>query len=346
MRMRWILPIERYEAYGRFMKTVNTSLGFSSSDVAQFRLRCVHILEAQGYQGVRLAFPEVSRRSVFRWQEEYRRSGKKLMSLCPASTRPHVLRQMVVPAPILSFLRATREQYPRLSKYKLKIFLDEFCRVEGLPTYSASWIGKVIKRNAFFFGVRKPVRKSRVFSGEKLRIWRCPRQADITLGYVQADGIKVQWLGKTLYFLCAVELKSRQAWAKRVPTLSSFQAKQFVESVVKQATYPIHTIQTDNGSEFHGYFLHALEEIKLTHVWSPPKSPRVNGYVERFNGVLQQEFIDFHVDLGIMDKPQFDELLADWVRYYNTKRPHHGLALMTPEQYLLHYQHQQSAKCV
>ena len=65
------------------MKTVNNSLAFGNSDVAQFRLRCILILERQGYAGVKLAFPNVGRRTVFRWQEKYLESGKKLTGLLP-----------------------------------------------------------------------------------------------------------------------------------------------------------------------------------------------------------------------------------------------------------------------
>lgn len=350
MRLRWTLPILKHEAYCRFMKTVNNSLAFSNSDVAQFRFRCICILEKQGYSGVKLAFPTVGRRTVFRWKAKYLKLGKKLISLLPKTTRPHTVRQMVIPSDVLSFLKATREQYPKLSKYKLKIFLDVFCTERGFSLYSDSWIGKVIKRHVLFFKDRKPVKKTRRPASQKLRIWRCPKQEDITLGYLQADGIKVMWLGQTLYFLCAVELVSRQAFVKRVSCLSSVQTKTFLGEILSTVTYPIHTIQTDNGSEFAGYFQKALEELGLIHLWSPPRSPKVNGYVERFNGVIQEEFIDYHVDVGVMDKPAFDKLLTNWLTYYNTKRPHHGLKLKTPQQHLLHLQetlaNTQSAKCL
>ena len=349
MRLRWTLPILKHEAYRRFMKTVNNSLAFSNSDVAQFRVRCICILEKQGYSGVKLAFSAVGRRTVFRWQKKYIESGRKLTSLIPQSTKPHSVRQMVIPPDILSFIKAVREQYPRLSKYKVKIFLDEFCKEKGLPLHSSTWIGEVIKRNAFFFNTRKPVKRQRKSNKVKLRIFRCPRQADISLGYLQVDGVKVCWDGQTICFLCAVELVSRQAFAKRVPTLSSLQAKTFLLEIKEKVDYDIHTVQTDNGSEFAKYFDEALEELSIVHIWSLPHSPKVNGYVERFNGVIQTEFIDYHVDLGAADKALFDQKLSDWMVYYNTKRPHHSLGLKTPLQRLLQLQQDitnpQSAKC-
>lgn len=355
MRLRWVLPILKHKAYCRFMKTVTNTLGFAQSDIAGLRLRCITILKRQGYAGVKLAFPRVSRRSVFRWQETYFKSGKQFSSLIPKSTKPHLVRTMTIPPDILGFIKAVRQQHPRLSKYKLKIFLDEFCKGRGLPLFSVSWIGKVISRNSFFFDTRKPVKKQRKSKGEKLRIFRCPRQKDISLGYLQADGLKVCWNGQTLYFLCAVELVTRQAFVKRVPSLSSQQARDFLLWIKAQVGYRIHTVQTDNGSEFHGYCQEALADpenwgLDLTHLWSLPHSPQVNGYIERFNGIIQEEFIDYHVDTGVVDKPAFDQLLSDWLIYYNTRRPHHGLNLKTPQQRLLELQSpltfSQSAKCV
>jgi len=332
------------------MKTVNNSLAFGNSDVAQFRLRCITIFEKHGYSGLKLAFPTVSERSVSRWRSDFNNSGRKLMSLIPKSTKPHTCRQMEVPAKVFSFIKAIRKQHPNLSKYKVKIFLDEFCREQELVSRSDSWIGKIIKKNAFFFNTRKPVKKHRKSNKAKLRVFRCPKQTEISLGYLQVDGVRVVWEGQSLYFLCAVELKSRQAYVERVSSLSSLKAKLFLERILREISYQVHTIQTDNGSEFAKYFDAALEELSITHKWSLPHSPKVNGYVERFNGVIQTEFIDYHVDLGVIDKPLFDQKLSEWMVWYNTKRPHHSLGLKTPQYRLLQLQQHitkpQPAKCV
>lgn len=350
MSLRWTLPILKYEAYSRFMKSVNNSLAFGSSDIAQFRLRCIKILEDQGYAGINLAFPGVSRRSVFRWRERYLSSEKKLTSLIPRSTRPLGVRQMVIPSSILGFIKKIREEHPKLSKYKIKIFLDDFCVQNNLPCYSASWIGKVIKKHSLFFKVNR-IRhnKKRMHTKAKIRVSRCPKQADISLGYLQADGIKVCWNGQTCYFLSAIELTSRQAFIKRVPSISSYQAKIFLIEIKEEVNYLLNTVQTDNGSEFHKYFDEALTELSIAHLWSYPHSPKANGYIERFNGVIQQEFVDYHIDTFIIDKTSFDQKLSDWIHYYNNQRPHHSLALQTPSQRLLQLQNinnPQSAKCV
>ena len=50
-----------------------------------------------------------------------------------------------------SLIKELRQQHYRLGKYKIKIFLDEYCRKEGLKTISASTIGLIIKKNNMFW---------------------------------------------------------------------------------------------------------------------------------------------------------------------------------------------------
>lgn len=72
-----------------------------------------------------------------------------------------------------------------------------------------------------------------------------------------------------------------------------------------------------------------------------------NAHMERFNRTLQEEFVDYYIDEAIIEPDQFHVRLENWLTYYNTKRPHHSLGLLTPQQYLLHLQKgdSQSLKC-
>lgn len=348
MRLRHNFPIIKTEQYDLFMTTINTALGFDSNDKAKLKLHVIELLEKTNWKIVEKAFPGVSRATAFRWKKEFIKSDKKLSSLIPKSTRPHKTREMYVPAKILGFIKELRKEYPRLSKYKIKIFLDIFCEENNLEKHSVSWIGKVINRYSFFFNKRYPVRRKRR-KRKVTRVKYCPKQKDIKLGYLQLDGIKVFFEGRYYYFLAAVELKSRQSWAKRVGSLTSTNAKDFLEEILINVDYQIHTIQTDNGSEFKGFFDKAIEEMENTnHLWSFPRSPKTNGYVERFNWTIQDEFIDYEIDTAIIDIKGFDRKLNKWLKYYNTIRPHQSLNYMTPQQYLVQLQKgiSQSLKCV
>ncbi|PIW06788.1 hypothetical protein COW38_04235, partial [Candidatus Collierbacteria bacterium CG17_big_fil_post_rev_8_21_14_2_50_45_7] len=328
MRLRWVLPVLRYRGYRALMKTINGALGFDASEVAKFRLRCIELFAKHGFDGVHTAFPQVSLRSLYRWRQVYLRQEKRLVSLLPKSTRPKQIRQMTPPAEVLSFLRSVREQHPHLSKYKLKVFLDAWCLERGLPGHSVSWIGKVIARYKLFFGTRKNLRKKRRKSRSGYIIKRTPNPDKIPLGYLQLDGVKVYWAGKEVLFLTALELKTRKAWAVVVPTINSKWARAFLLLILTKLDFPIHSIHTDNGSEFKAVFDQAVQELNLTHLWGVPRKPKIQAHIERFNGIFQEEFVSYHIEEAILNKPEFQISLTNWLTWYNQERPHHSLGML------------------
>ena len=332
------------------MTTLNTALQFDCNDNAKFRLRLVKLLNKTNMETVKFVFPGVSKRSVYRWRSKYLVGGKRLSSLIAKSTRPKQTRQMLIPSKVLGFIKTLRQQYPRLSKYKIKVYLDDFCQQNNLPVYSVSWIGKVISRHKFFFNVRQPIRRKTRSLRSKDRVKYCPKQKDIKLGYMQLDCVHVVFEKKNYYFICAIELKSRQAFAKRVIGLSSQQAKIFLRDIQTQTNYPVHTIQTDNGSEFEGWFDKATKQSNIKHLWSYPRSPKTNGYIERFNWTIQDEFINYKIDIATYNLNLFDKKLKTWLDFYNNKRPHQSLGYLTPYSYLLKLQQQEKqttcAKCM
>lgn len=337
-KVKYLLPKLSPSGYRILMHSLNTALGFGQSQKAAFKLHCIEFFEKHRWKAFHDAFPHVSRATIFRWRKSFNQSRRRLNSLVPKSTRPHETRQMSVPAELLSFLKVTRQQHPHLSKYKLKPFLDAWCQKHDLPTYSVSWIGKVLNRYQLFFGKRKKVYRRRRQARSGYTIRRTPNPKNVPLGYLQFDGLVVYWAGEKILFLTALELKTRTAWVKIVPTLSSYHAKLFLESILDQISYPLHSIHTDNGSEFKALFDQAIVKLKLTHLWSPPRSPKIHSHIERFNGIIQQEFIDYHIDTAFTDRQLFQNQLNDWITWYNNQRPHHSLNLMTPHQYLLHLQ--------
>jgi len=342
-----MLPKFSRNGYRILMHSLNTALGFGASEKAAFKLHCIEFFDKHGWRSFHDAFPHVSRSTIFRWKKKYHETGKYLNALVPKSTRPHNTRQMHVPSSLLGFIRAMRKQHPHLSKYKLKPFLDVWCTEQGLPKYSVSWIGKVLNRYQLFFGIRKRVYKRRKQSRSGYTIKRTPNPKQAKLGYLQFDGVIVYWVGEKVLFLTALELKTRTAWVKIVPSLSSHHAKLFLEEILRQCSYPIHTIHTDNGSEFKKVFDQAVVDLRLIHLWSKPRSPKIHSHIERFNGVIQREFIDYHIDTAVIDPETFQGQLDYWITWYNTQRPHHSLGLMTPKQYLLNLQKEdRSPKCV
>jgi transposase InsO family protein len=71
--------------------------------------------------------------------------------------------------------------------------------------------------------------------------------------------------------------------------------------------------------------------LKLGLFHARPYTPKDKPIVERFNGILQQEFINLgnlHVDPEV-----FNPDLTEWLIYYNFVRPHHSLGLKRPAEF-------------
>jgi len=68
-----------------------------------------------------------------------------------------------------------------------------------------------------------------------------------------------------------------------------------LDSIFQTDKIPLHarkiiTIQTDNGSEFHGEFKKACKNFKINHCFAYPKSPQQNALVERSHRTDDDEF--------------------------------------------------------
>jgi transposase InsO family protein len=92
---------------------------------------------------------------------------------------------------------------------------------------------------------------------------------------------------------------------------------------------PVKAVLTDNGREFCGTERHPYELYLdlngIEHRRTKVKSPKTNGFVERFNGIVLDEF--FRVKMRETVYETVDALQADldaWLVHYNTERPHLG----------------------
>lgn len=107
---------------------------------------------------------------------------------------------------------------------------------------------------------------------------------------------------------------------------------------------PVRRMLTDNGSEYCGTEYHHYEALLcalgIEHSRTKIQNPRTNGFVERFNRTLKNEFLIIHYSqkwYQSIDEMQFD--LDKWLSYYNFYRTHQGYRAKgrTPAQVLLDF---------
>ena len=92
---------------------------------------------------------------------------------------------------------------------------------------------------------------------------------------------------------------------------------------------PVGAVLTDNGREFcgterHPYELYpALNDIE--HRRTKVRSPRTNGFVERFNGTVLEEFFRPAMHARLFESVEALQAELDaWLVHYNRERPHLG----------------------
>ncbi|MDP2965394.1 MAG: integrase core domain-containing protein, partial [Pelolinea sp.] len=64
----------------------------------------------------------------------------------------------------------------------------------------------------------------------------------------------------------------------------------------------------------------------------PPRSPKLNGCVERAHRTHVEEF--YQVSADDWDIPTLNNVLQEWERVYNFVRPHASLDNLTPYEYI------------
>jgi len=170
----YILPKIGKANYNSLMKPIHNSLRFDLSDPAKFRLHVLDHYYKYGWKSTINAFG-VAKSTLYDWRRIINDSRKNINSLIPKSTRPRKLRKMIVDPRFVEFIKSVRADYGAVSKYKLKVFTDEYAKEIGIKPISVSLIGKVIKRRLFFYETKIKSKKKR-FKLLCPRIKRSPKE--------------------------------------------------------------------------------------------------------------------------------------------------------------------------
>jgi len=101
----------------------------------------------------------------------------------------------------------------------------------------------------------------------------------------------------------------------------------FVDYVVDKFPFRIHTVRTDRGHEFQALFHWHVEDKGIRHVYIKPRTPQLNGKVERSHRTDKEEFYQL---LIYTDDVDLNKKLEEWEKFYNFGRPHTAFSGKTP----------------
>ena len=274
---------------------------------------------------------DISPQTFYRWKRRYNR--RDLSSLEEHSRRPRHVRQPTYSPELVEAVLKLREEYPRWGKDKLAVLLRE----KGVSC-SVSTVGRIIRRLKERGVLKEPLSNhisARKRQRQRPYAIRKPKDYGISLvgDLVQLDTLDVRPLpGVLLKHFTAHDVISRWNIVSVYSRATANTATDFLETLERRMPFPVKAIQVDGGSEFEAIFEEECQKRGIKLFVLPPRSPKLNGAVERAHRTHTEEF--YEVTDSSFDIPDLREELLEWEEVYNTVRPHQALGYVTPLKFL------------
>jgi transposase InsO family protein len=271
----------------------------------------------------------VSRQSLHVWLARYRRDG--LAGLVDRSHRPRSCPHRAS-AELEAVVCELRRDHPRWGALRI---LHELMRgpapPESLP--SRATINRILVRHGLVIRRARRKKRSEYVRWERsaaMQLWQLdivygPRLVDTSTGEVREARI-----------VTGVDDHSRFCVLARVVERATGRAICLAFAEALQRYGAPEEVLTDNGKQFTDRFGRGGEVLfdkicrrnGIAHRLTQPSSPTTTGKIERFHQTLRRELLDDARPFTSSLEAQ--AALDDWVREYNTSRPHQSLELREP----------------
>ena len=275
----------------------------------------------------------ISPDTFYFWKKRY--LPDDLTTLEERPHKPKHVRQPTWTAETSQAVLELREKYPGWGKAKLASLLAD----QGMNV-SVSMAGRILRSLKDRGILREPVRnhisakkrlQNRPYAVRKPKEYVAKNPGDI----VQVDTMDVRPLpGVIIKHFGARDVVSRWDVVEAASRSTALSASRFIESIITRMPFQVKAIQVDGGSEFQSVFEETCQKLGIRLFVLPPRSPKLNGCIERSNRTHTEEF--YEVTDSDFDIQSLNKALYDWEIVYNTVRPHQALDYLTPNKYLLH----------
>lgn len=269
----------------------------------------------------------ISRDTFYRWLRRFQEAGPG--GLENSSQRPKRLRKPTWSKDLEQAVGELRSLTPGWGKDKLVVLL----RDQGWEC-STSMVGRILARlkstgrlveapGTDPWHPRRPF--VRPYGVRKPKEYR----ADAPGAIVQVDTAHVSLFSRlTFKHFTACDVFTRWQVLEAHSRATAHAAAGFLDTILERMPFPVRAIQVDGGSEFMAQFETACKERGIHLFVLPPRSPKLNGHVERSNRTHKEEF---YYRLPHTDSlTQLNKRLRKWEDIHNTYRPHQALGQLTP----------------
>jgi transposase InsO family protein len=279
-----------------------------------------HAEEMTGNVAMTCRYYGVTRQSFYTWKRRYEELGPE--GLKDRSRRPKVSPN-ATHVDVVGKILYLRQNY-HFGPGKITMYLKRYHDV----SISTSGVWRILKR----LGLNRLPTSQRYKRLDK----RWQRYEKQLPGHqVQIDvkfiaPIKGVERKRKYYQFTAIDDCTRLRVLRIYPQLNQKTAIQFVDYVLERLPFQVQVIQTDNGPEFGSSFHYHVLDKGVGHRYIKPRTPRLNGKVERSHRIDAEEFYRLLDGAVIDDAKVFNDKLREWEEYYNYHRPHGGLGGQTP----------------
>jgi transposase InsO family protein len=271
----------------------------------------------------------ISRKTYYKWWHRYAASAEDRLSLADRSRRPH--------------------RHPRQVGSRMARCLRRWRRRTGYGPRRLRWhlLRKGVPRVPSVYGIHRVLQRAGLLTRHRTRPkhrrrYVMPRPGDCVQVDIKYVPYKVE--GRQVFQYTALDDCTRLRVVRFFPELTNSAALAFLTSLRQGFPFRIARVQTDNDATFTNWYtgapktapdkavrLHpftlACEAAGITHRTIRPRSPHLNGKVERSHRIDTEEFYRRRRARTVA------ELVKQHRRFntfYNTARPHGGLDGLTP----------------
>lgn len=291
--------------------------------LASWRFKLLQQAAADGRVARTCRHYGLSRNTFYKWQRRFAEHGAA--GLCDRPRTPH-RSPRATPIEIVSKILYLRENY-HFGAGRIAAYLKRFHQL----SIATSSVHRILERHGL----------SRLPANQKHhphRRWQ--RYEKAQPGHRLQLDVKflerIPGTRRRLYQFTAIDDCTRIRVLKLYDRCNQAAAIRFIDEVRRRLPFRIQVVQTDNGAEFQSRFHWHLQDLDIRHAYIRPRTPHLNGKVERSHRVDEEEFYQLLDQDGISDDIRlFNHKLREWENYYNYHRPHGALDGQTPYERLL-----------
>lgn len=289
-----------------------------------------HVEEVSGNVALTCRYFGISRQAYYTWLRRYEAEG--IDGLRDRSRRPRTSPN-ATQTEVIEKIIHLRKNY-HFGPQKIQMYLRRYHDI----TISTSGVWRILHRLDMGRLPASQRYKRHDRRWKRYEKQRPGHQVQVDVKFVEplpkaaATGVPIRTGSRRgkFYQYTAIDDCTRLRVLKIYPHNNQKTAIRFLDYLLSQLPFAVETIQTDNGAEFQSAFHWHVLDKGIEHRYIKPRTPRLNGKVERSHRIDAEEFYRLLDGAVIDDANIFNAKLKEWQDYYNFDRPHGGLDGQTP----------------